>query len=387
MATQSSTREKEIKAIHIKYEDFYRIGGGLFVVLILIIIGSWIFGQNAFGFEGDFLGYVTNVATEFLSVVGTVIVVDQLNRRRNRQERKLELFDQVKSRSNDMAVDALEKIKRAGWIAELIEYHTVSGVCDFSQVKWSGGIILEGVNLQGANFRNADLQGANFRNAKLQEASLSGANLQYSDFENANLQGARLWETNLQGAELSCSNLQQAFMRYANLQEANLIEANLHKADLKYAILQEAYLNNSNLSEANLVAANLQNAGLDGANLEKTNLVSANLQGAGIEKANLQYASLSANLRDAYLQGANLKDADLIHANLRGAQFNQYTQFNAKTVLPDATFIGLKMSEIGIGIESVYTKYWNPDTNMSHYTDSNHPDFWQSNWEKEDDTD
>jgi len=52
MTTQS--RQEEIKVIHIEYKDFYRIGGGLFLILVLVIIGSWIFGQNAFELEGDF---------------------------------------------------------------------------------------------------------------------------------------------------------------------------------------------------------------------------------------------------------------------------------------------------------------------------------------------
>jgi len=56
MTTQ--TRQEEIKAIHIKYEDFYRIAGGLVVILIFIVIGSWIFGQNAFDFEDNFLFFM-----------------------------------------------------------------------------------------------------------------------------------------------------------------------------------------------------------------------------------------------------------------------------------------------------------------------------------------
>jgi hypothetical protein len=31
----------------------------------------------------------------------------------------------------------------------------------------------------------------------------------------------------------------------------------------------------------------------------------------------------------------------------------------------------------------VYDKYWTSDTDMSRYTDPNHPDFWQPDWAKE----
>jgi len=41
-----TTRDEEIHDIHIRYADFYKIGGGLLLVLIGIAIGAWIFGNN-----------------------------------------------------------------------------------------------------------------------------------------------------------------------------------------------------------------------------------------------------------------------------------------------------------------------------------------------------
>lgn len=56
-----TNRLQEIKTIHIQYQDFYRIGGGLFIISVLIIIGSWLFGQNQVALADTMLGYVTNV--------------------------------------------------------------------------------------------------------------------------------------------------------------------------------------------------------------------------------------------------------------------------------------------------------------------------------------
>lgn len=207
MTTQP--RQEEIKTTLTKYEDYYRIAGGLLVILTLIIIGGLIFGQNPFGFEGDFLGYITNVATELLSVIGTVIVVDQLNRRRTIQERKIELFDQAKSRSNDMAVDALEKIQRAGWWNEMLAYSTKDHRVDLRNLQWAGGIQLVKVNLTGAFLFNANLA-----NAVLEHANLTDANLR-----RAKLIGANLVRTDLTGAVLELATLTGAFLLDAKLDD------------------------------------------------------------------------------------------------------------------------------------------------------------------------
>jgi len=263
MAVQS--RRDEIKEIHIAYKDFYQIGGGLFLILVLVIIGSWIFGQNAFELEGDFLGYVTNVAMEFLSVVGTVIVVDQLNRWRARDERKKELFRQVKSRWNDVAVEALDQIWHESWFEEMVEYYRDGGFVDLDRVQWAGGVDLSSVDLKKGHLRRANLQEADLRGVNLQEADLVEANLQEAFLFRANLQEADLWKANLQEANLWVANLQEADLVLANLEEAILFEANLQEADLRKANLQWADLRRANLQEANLVEANLQGAWLRGA--------------------------------------------------------------------------------------------------------------------------
>ena len=79
----------------------------------------------------------------------------------------------------------------------------------------------------------------------------------------------------------------------------------------------------------------------------------------------------SSNLQDAYLAYANLQNAILINANLRNAILEN-TEFNEKTVLPDAEAIGLDSED-----NKIYSKYWTPETDMTRYTNPEHPDFWQ----------
>jgi len=54
-------------------------------------------------------------------------------------------------------------------------------------------VVLEGINLQGANLRMADLQGVNFKDANLQNADLTDTTgLQQENFGGSNLSGAKL---------------------------------------------------------------------------------------------------------------------------------------------------------------------------------------------------
>jgi len=172
----------------------------------------------------------------------------------------------------------------------------------------------------------------------LEDGTLVGVDLFQS-----NLQDGELWGTNLQSANLTHVNLVGADATRIILQDANLFEA-----DLKYASLLDA-----NLKQADLLAADLYQAYLYRSNLEGANLI-----------------------------GANLKRADLREAKLRGAIIDSSTEFDSLTALPDATRIGT-----GVNGEPIYDIFWTPDTDMFRYTDPNHPDFWQPDWAKSDDTD
>jgi uncharacterized protein YjbI with pentapeptide repeats len=189
---------------------------------------------------------------------------------------------------------------------------------------------------------------------------LQGANL-----ENANLQGVDFADTNLQETELSYANLQSARLTFANLQEVHLHEANLYEANLAYA----------NLQKAQLYKANLQKADLIGANLVEANIMQADLRQANLEYADLQNAILAnVNLQAAYLEKSNLRGAILVNsalqaANLLGAQYNE------RTALPDAEYTSRDAQG-----NMLFDKYWTRETDMSRYTNPEHPDFWQPTW-------
>jgi hypothetical protein len=196
--------------------------------------------------------FYANFTTELVSVAFTILVVDRLYQRREKEREKKRLILQMGSPDNAFAREAARALQSSGWLRD-------------GSLK---GAWLMGANLQGAFLWGANLQGAWLEDVKLQETNLAGANLQEAVLVAANLQQANLQGANLQEAVLVAVNLQEANLRGANLQEANLAGAKLQEAVLVAANLQGAYLVNANLQEAILWGANLQGANLGFADLQ-----------------------------------------------------------------------------------------------------------------------
>lgn len=78
------------------------------------------------------------------------------------------------------------------------------------------------------------------------------------------------------------------------------------------------------------------------------------LQDVTLEGVFMKFSNLrNATLVEVNLRGANLREADLEGADLDNTEFDEYT------VLPDGT-------------------NWGSNTDMTRFTDRNHPDFWRS---------
>lgn len=282
--------------------------------------------------------FFENFKSELLSIGLTVTVLYALDqwRQGKAEEKRLkeELLWQVKSRSNETAKTAIDRLQAKGWLT-------------------SEHGLLKGIDLTNAN---------------LYEADLAYANLEETILESANLEGANLKGTNLYRANLS----------YTNLKRADFLSAYLVETDLSYADLEGGHLNHTNLEDANLEGTNLEKAWFYNANLSRTrfnktnlklahlayaNLEDVSLFGVNLEKANLSYAIFN----DVFLFLVNLKDANLLHAKLENTIFYDKSIKNRKhwsITLPDGT-------------------QWTDNTDMTRFTDPNHPDFWQPNNETE----
>ncbi|MEO1165641.1 MAG: pentapeptide repeat-containing protein [Chloroflexota bacterium] len=154
---------------------------------------------------------------------------------------------------------------------------------------------------------------------------------------------ARGWleDGTLAGIDLIRANLEGAYLRGADLRKADLRRANFTKADLYHATLSNAGLFRANLTKAKLNNIDLRNSELKRANLSGANLFGANLRSSILE---------NANLSNTLLWNVNLSNANLKNADLTDAIFDE-------TILPDKTV-------------------WTPDTDMTRFTNPEHPDFW-----------
>ncbi|HUN05810.1 MAG TPA: pentapeptide repeat-containing protein [Aggregatilineales bacterium] len=177
--------------------------------------------------------------------------------------------------------------------------------------------------------------------------------------QDGSAQKAFLLRANLRGVSLSGAQLQSAILTDANLEEAYLPEVNLFGSELTNINLKKADLEKGNLQRTWLMFADLDDAQLSYANLQTAHLHQATMKSATLCHASLQDTMMwSVNLEKAKLAGANLHGATMLGANLQDADFTD-SVFSTQTQLPDAS-------------------YWTPDTDLTRFTDPNHPQFWRS---------
>ncbi|MGB1287168.1 MAG: pentapeptide repeat-containing protein [Aggregatilineales bacterium] len=148
------------------------------------------------------------------------------------------------------------------------------------------------------------------------------------------------------------------WLRDGTLQGHEFYSTNLADVFLPGADITGSIFFDANFENAELVGSDFTGANLQGVNFTNTRARDVIFRGATFNAANL----LDADLRGADLRGANLADA-----NLRGVLL-ETTIFDETTILPDADFD----SETG-----AFTPNWQPDTDMSRFTDASHSDFWQ----------
>jgi len=307
------------------------IGISSVVFLIGLFIGAYYLSGENPRIED---AYWTNIITEGMGVFVTVVILGLLGRWYAIQDLKKRLVRQAGSVNHQIAINAVEELRQNRWLLREDKEHLL---------------------------RNADLARANLEHAFLFGADLDGARLSWARLRSADFNFAQL-----DGAKLIGSDLTNVKMIHTKLAGADLHKANLNGSDLRYVNLKGAQLQNARLNGVHMIYANLAKV-----LMEETNLAGSNLVGTNIRGSNL----IRANLSDCDLAHVDLSDSNLFQSNLKNCVL-YFTHFNENTVLPDAENIG------SFG-ELQYDKYWTPETDMTRYTDPNHPDFWQPDWAKE----
>lgn len=187
--------------------------GTVGIVLVVMSLAIGVFGylrtQDSFEFNSFLEEFYANISSELGSVAITVLIIDRLNQRRQREEEKARLIRQMGNKVNGIALQAVEELR------------ALEAIKDGSLINVS----LEEANLQGVRLGRVDLRGA-----RMDFANLSGGHLFFANMERADMSGV-----NFSGAVLTGANL-----RYADLVAADLRGTLLSEADLSHAKLDRA---------------------------------------------------------------------------------------------------------------------------------------------------
>lgn len=220
---QANERWTEIMKFWTKeeYRWLYAVLGLLAGVLF------WPFLTSTESFLGDLF-------PEAAGILFTVVVLDRLNERRLRSERKKALMRQLGSQSNEFSLEAKRLLEMEdGWLEEALREK------NFRRANWKGMIFpnntdLSGIDLFRANLIESKLMGVNLTDAKVIQADLTKAvlrhtNLTDADLSNAVLTSARLWSAILHKADLTAANLEGAKLQGARLEGAILTDVKYDK--------------------------------------------------------------------------------------------------------------------------------------------------------------
>ena len=141
----------------------------------------------------DFYG---SISVELISIAFTVLILDQMYRRREAERDKQQLIKLMKSQDERVVAQTLERLRSDGSL--------VDGSLERKDL---AGARLPGANLTGAILTDAVLKDADLSGANLKDANLEAAQLGGSHLTNANLSGAHLENAGLEGTRLTSANL------------------------------------------------------------------------------------------------------------------------------------------------------------------------------------
>ncbi|MEL6150857.1 MAG: pentapeptide repeat-containing protein [Chloroflexota bacterium] len=192
-------------------EVFTVFNVGLALLIISLSVGAIGYWQvhDGFTWQNFWQDYYANISAEFGSVAITVLIIDSLNQRRQREEEKQRLLRQMGSKENGLALQAVEELRALGALKD--------GT-------------LRAANLEEANLEDVRLGRVDMRQARMDFSNLKKAHLFFANMENADMSGVDLSGAVLTGANLSGTDLVAADLRGALLSEVDLAYAKLEQA-------------------------------------------------------------------------------------------------------------------------------------------------------------
>jgi len=165
--------------------------GLIFLSIALIIMFSgYHYLHKSFNFQDAVADFYANIGAELASIAITIIIVDKIIRRKEKQENEEEtrkrLLRQVHSTVNDIAKAAVDELRGLGkltgadaWVANA----RLGGKADLRNARLYDANF-QGTRLVGADFSDADLRNVNFKGADLTGCIFYKSNIANAKFDN-----------------------------------------------------------------------------------------------------------------------------------------------------------------------------------------------------------
>ena len=142
--------------------------------LLIAILGYLYLHNHEKDFQSVIIDFYANISTELASIALTVLVIDQIARRRAGEQLKAQLIRELRSSDNGIAVRALDELYAHGWALD----GSLQGVHLLATN-------LEGAYLYGVDFSQAWMRDANLTNAYMRDCLLHGTTLVGADLTGA----------------------------------------------------------------------------------------------------------------------------------------------------------------------------------------------------------
>lgn len=186
--------------------------------------------------------FYANISSELASIAITVLIIDQLNQRREKREqlkRDRYFADEQRKRDQLLAIFELDRADTVETRQAIIRLMSKSN-------------LFEGAKLSSINFTSVDLSFAKLNQTWLINCDFSRAKLFHAHINKADLTTAKFKDTNLQGASCLGSNLSFAVIENADLRNSNLSGANLLYVEISSSNLWNAILPDGAQYESNI---------------------------------------------------------------------------------------------------------------------------------------
>lgn len=242
------------------------IVGTIFLVLGIVLVFLHKY-PDSWRFSSLIKEYYANLSCELISIAITILLIDYLYERKEKENNKKRLIRELGSEDKGFTSRALKEIKELGYLND----GTLKGV-DLSQA-----------NLSGLDFTDANLENINFTQALLNGTILKNSNLNGAIMNDAELRGANLENCTLSNTQMKKSNLYGAILNKARITNSDLMNSNLEICELMDVVISDSKLEDVILRLSNLTRIKVVNC-----HLLRADVKSINAKNAKFERCDLK---------------------------------------------------------------------------------------------------